>query len=77
MRGENCEVWKTGRKDRKGSIRYEAEECEKDVFGEYLASAPGMEMLMQSFLEVNVRFGGVVPRTVLVDYNGEVADIRF
>ena len=77
MRGENCNVWKTGRKYRKGSICYEAEECEKDVFGEYLASVTGMEVLMQSLLEVNVRSGGVVPRREWVDCNGEVAEIRF
>lgn len=46
-------------------------------FREYLASDTGMEMLMWSHLQMNVRFGRAGPAREFFDYDGEVAEIRF
>lgn len=40
-------------------------------FGEYLAPISGMEISMQSHLEVNFRFGRDLPRGELVDCDDE------
>ena len=76
MRRGIFNVWKTGRKDRKGSMSHEAEEklqnARRMSFVECLTSVTGMEMSMRSHLVVNVKFGGDMPRVELVHCDCEV-----
>ena len=76
MRGGKFNVWKNGRKERKGSMSHEAVvklwNARRISLEECLISVTGIEMVMQSHVEVNVRFGGDMPEGVLVDCDVEV-----
>jgi hypothetical protein len=64
VRGGYFDVRIIGRKERKGSMDYAAEvklwNVSRMSFGECFASVTGMQISIQSHVDVKVRFGGVV-----------------
>ena len=64
VRGGYFDVGKIGRKERKGSMNHAAEvklwNVSRMLFGECFTSVAGMQVSMQSHVEVKIRFGGGV-----------------
>ena len=64
VRGGYFDVGKIGRKERKGSMSHAAEvklwNVSRMSFEECFASVAGMQISMQSHVEVKIRFGGGV-----------------
>ena len=82
VRGGYCDVGKIGRKERKGSMSHAAEVKLLNVcrmlFGECFASVAGMQISMQSHVEVKIRFGeGVGPGRGSGMGEGDADEMRF